>query len=265
MPSFHVSLSRLLVLLVMVVPIWLTSVSAHAQTETRSYQLDARSAEDVAAQIRDLYANAPVTVTARGQQLMVRGEPHLLDEIGTLVESLDVAPAQLRITVRIREEVGGERSGAGVSARDGNVAVTVERKTTSTGSNQQRTLLVQDGQTAHITSGQIRTLPIAIRGGRNPAAFLEQVETRSGFLVSAQVISSQAVELNIVSFEEDPAKIQGYETEALLTIRRVEPGQWVSLGSVVRSGTRSDSGIAYQVESNRSGSRSVEVKVEIVP
>ena len=265
MPPFHVASYRFLALIIMVVPSLLVSLSAHAQSETRSYQLDARPAEDVAARIRDMYADAPVTVTARGQQLMVRGEPRLLDEIGTLVESLDAAPAQLRITVRTREEASGERSGAGVSARDGNVGVTVERKITSTGSNQLRTLMIQDGQTAHITSGQVRTLPIAIRGGRNPAAILEQVETRSGFLVSPQVISSQAVELNVVSFEEDPAQIQGYETEALLTIRRVEPGQWVSLGSIVRNSRRSGSGIAYQVESNRSSSRSIEVKVELMP
>ncbi|MGF2734198.1 secretin N-terminal domain-containing protein [Marinobacter sp. DUT-1] len=265
MPPFHLASYRLLALMVIVMPLWLASGTAHAQTETRSYQLKARPAEDVAAQIRDLYADAPITVTSRGQQLMVRGESRLLDEIGTLVESLDRAPAQLRITVRTREEVSGERSGAGVSARDGNVGVTVERKSTSTGSNQLRTLMVQDGQTAHITSGQVRTLPIAIRGGRNPAAILEQVETRTGFLVSPQVISRQAVELNIVSFEEDPAQIQGYETEALLTIRRGEPGQWVSLGSIARSSRRSSSGIAYQMESNRSGSRSVEVKVEVMP
>lgn len=265
MPPFHVSTYRVLALVLMVVPLWLGSLSAHAQTETRSYQLDARPAEEVAAQIRDLYADAPVTVTARGQQLLVRGEPRLLDEIGTLVESLDVAPVQLRITVRTREELRGDRSGTGVSAREGKVGVTVERKTVSSGSNQKRTLMIQDGQTAHITSGQVRTLPVAIRGGRNPAAVLQQVETRSGFLVSPQVISNQAVELNIVSFEEDPAQIQGYETEALMTIRRVEPGQWVSLGSIARSSTRSNNDIAYQVESSRSGNRSVEVKVEIVP
>lgn len=265
MRPFHVAPCRLLALVVMIVPFWLITLSAHAQTETRSYQLDARPAEEVATQIRDLYANAPVTVTARGQQLLVRGEPRLLDEIGTLVESLDVAPAQLRITVRTREEISGERSGGGVAARDGDIGVTVERKTINTGNNQQRTLVVQDGQTAHISSGQVRTLPFAIRGGRNPAAILQQVETRSGFLVSPQVISSQAVELNIVSFEEDPAQIQGYETEALLTIRRVEPGQWVSLGSIARSSTHRGSDIAYQVESNRSGIRSIEVKVEVMP
>lgn len=264
MPPFTLAPCRFPALMILILPIWLISLAAHAQTETRTYQLDARSGEDVATQIRELYTDAPVTVTARGQQLMVRGEPRLLDEIGTLVRSLDVAPAQLRITVRTREDLSGERSGAGVSTRGGEANVSVERKTLRSGSNQQRTVMIQDGQTAHITSGQVHTLPVAIRGGRNPAAILQQVETRSGFLVSPQVISSQAVEMNIVSFEEDPAQIQGYETEALMTIRRVEPGQWVSLGSIARSSRRTGSGIIYQSEGRSASTRTVEVKVEIL-
>lgn len=236
-----------------------------AQTEARVYELQNRPAVDVAGQIRELYQNAPVTVTARGRQVVVRGDEPLLDEIGRLITAMDVAPAQLRITVRSRENSGGKRSGTGVSASESRVGVTVERKVTSTNNTRQRTLVVQDGQSAHITSGQIRTLPVAIRGGRNPAAILEQVETRSGFLVSPQVISDRAVELNIVSFEEDPASLPGYETEAVVTIRRVEPGQWVSLGSTSTQASGQQSGITYHVNSNRAENRSFEVKVDILP
>ncbi|WP_372999047.1 secretin N-terminal domain-containing protein [Marinobacter sp.] len=236
-----------------------------AQTESRAYQLNNRPGDDVAVQIRELYQGSPVTVTARGQQLVVRGEPALLDEIGRLVETLDVAPVQVRVTVRSKKESGGKRSGAGISASEGEASISAERRVTSTGSSQERSLVMQDGQSAHITSGQIRTIPVAVRGGRNPAAFLEQVETRSGFLVSPQVLSDQAVELSIVSFEEEPAELQGYETEAVVTIRRVEPGQWVSLGSTSTQSTQERSGIAYQVNSSRSDNRSFEVRVDILP
>mgnify|MGYP005864216931 CR=1 FL=1 len=242
----------------------LLSSQAVAQSETRAYQLNNRPGEDVAAQIRQLYQSSPVTVTARRTQLVVRGEPELLDEIGMLVETLDVAPVQLRITVRSRTDIGGTRSGGGISVSGGQVELSAQRRVTSTGSTQERTLVVQDGQSAHITSGQIRTIPVAIRGGRNPAAFLEQVETRSGFLVSPQVISDQAVELSIVSFEEDPASLEGYETEAVVTIRRVEPGQWVPLGGTATSSNRERSGIIYQVNSSRSDNRSFEVRVDLM-
>jgi hypothetical protein len=243
----------------------LFSNSALAQAESRAYQLENRPGEDVAVQIRELYQGSPVTVTARGQQLVVRGEPALLDEIGRLVQTLDVAPVQLRITVRSRTDSGGKRSGAGISASGGQAEISAERRVTSTGSAQERTLVMQDGQSAHITSGQIRTLPVAVRGGRNPAAFLQQVETRSGFLVSPQVISDQAVELSIVSFEEEPANMDGYETEAVVTIRRVEPGQWVSLGSTATRSSQERSGITYQVNSSRSENRSFEVRVDLLP
>jgi hypothetical protein len=236
-----------------------------AQSEARVYELNNRTADDIALQIRELYQQSPVTVTARGQQLVVRGEPALLDEIGTLVQSMDVPPVQMRISVRYRQDIGGKQSGGGVSLSNGSAGASVERRTISTNSTRERQLIVQDGQSAHITSGNVRTLPFAVKGGRNPAAILQQVETRGGFVVSPQAISNQAVELSIVSFEEDPAALPGYETEALMTIRRVEPGQWVSLGGTRTSMNQEQQGITYRVNGKRAENLSIDVKVEILP
>jgi hypothetical protein len=257
--------SRAIRLLASLLALYLLCVSAAAQAETRVYELRNRPASDVATQIRELYQNTPVTVTAQHQQIVVRGETQLLDEISTLISTMDVAAAQLRITVRSQKDIGGKRSGAGLTASRDQVGVTAERKTISTGNNRERSLIVQDGQSAQITSGQVRTLPVAIRGGRNPAAVLSQVETRSGFVVSPQVISDQAIELNIVSFEQDKASMPGYETEAVVTVRRVAPGQWVSLGSTSTSKTSQQSGITYSVKSNQQDNRNVEVKVDLLP
>ena len=255
---------RSLLLFILVLALIAATGSAHA--ESRAYQLNNRPGADVAVQVRELYHGEPVSVTARGQQLVVRGNQQLLDEIGTLIETLDVAPAQLRITVRSQKDIGGKRSGGGITTTRNELGVTVERRVTSTGGSQEqeRSLMVMDGQSAHITSGQVRTLPFAVRGGRNPAAIFEQVETRSGFVVSPQVISDRAVELNIVSFEADPAELKGYETQAVVTIRRVEPGQWVSLGSTSTQSTSRQSGIAYNVNSSRSDNRIFEVKVDVI-
>lgn len=241
------------------------STVATAAPEARTYQMEQRSAESVAQQIRELYPDGQVSITARGQQMVVRGEPSVLDEIGMLVETMDVAPAQMRITVRSRNNTDSKSGGGGVSVNDNQVGAQVERRVTTTRRNQERTIMVQDGQSAHITSGQVRSIPIAIRGGRNPAAFLDQVETRSGFLVSPQVISDQAVELNIVSFEEDPeGDIPGYETEALMTIRRVEPGQWVELGSSRQRREGKQSGITYQTSGGSRENQTFEVKVDVL-
>ncbi|WP_144820583.1 secretin [Marinobacter piscensis] len=244
--------------------LFIISSTSFAQAKSRAFQLDNRPGADVAEQIRALYQNEPVSMTARGQQLVVRGEPLLLDEIGTLIETLDVAPVQLRITVRSARNVGGKRSGGGVTASGKGADVTIKRRVTTTNNAMERSLRVMDGQSAHITSGQVRTLPFALQGGRNPAAIFERIETRSGFVVSPQVISDHAVELSIMSFEADPAELEGYETQAMVTIRRVEPGQWVPLGSTSTQSAREQSEITYRVESSRSDNRSFEVKVDII-
>lgn len=236
-----------------------------AAPEARQYQLGQRAAGDVAQQIRDLYPGNEVTITSQGQQMTVRAEPPVLDEIGQLVETMDVAPVQMRVTIRSRNTGMGKQGGGGVSISNDRVNVEATRKTTSTQQTQERSLIVQEGQSAQINSGQVRTLPVAIRGGRNPAAFLEQVETRSGFIVSPQVISDQAIELNIVSFEEDPdSGVPGYETEALMTLRRVEPGQWVSLGSTRQSQSGQQSGIVYQTGQDSSRANTWEVRVDLM-
>ncbi|MBE0486688.1 secretin N-terminal domain-containing protein [Marinobacter sp.] len=243
----------------------LPSTPAFAQPESRVYQLNNRASADVASQIKELYQQAPVSVSARGQQIVVRGQPDMLDEIGMLIQSIDVPPVQMRISVRYRQDIGGKQSGGGVTLSGDRAGANIERRTISTQSSTERQLVVQDGQSAHITSGTVRTLPIALQGGRNPAVILEQVETRSGFVVTPQAISDQAVELNIVSFEEDPAAMPGYETEALMTIRRVEPGQWVSLGGTRTSNSQRQDGITYRVTGNRSENLSVDVRVDILP
>lgn len=251
-------------LFVFLLAMTLTFISVPAHAESRAYQLNNRPGEDVANQIKELYQGEPVSITARGQQIVARGDRQLLNEIDTLIDTLDVAQAQLRITVRSTENIGGKRSGAGVTSTKNKVGVSVERRVKSTGGSRERSMMVMDGQSAHITSGQVRTLPFAVQGGRNPAAIFEQVETRSGFVVSPQIISDRAIELNVMSFEADPAELDGYETQALVTMRRVEPGQWVSLGSTSTQSTSKQSGIAYSVKSSRSDNRSFEVKVEVV-
>ncbi len=251
--------------LLLVVLLTVFASSASAQPESRIYELNNRSANDVAQQVRNLYQGEQVTVSARSQQLVIRGEPRLLDEIGMLVQSIDVAPVQMRVTVRYRQDIGGKESGGGLSASNDRASATIRQRTVTTNAARQRHLVVQSGQSAHITSGNVRTLPFAMQGGRNPALVLEQVETRSGFVVSPQFISDQTVELTITSFEEDPAAIEGYETEALVTIRRVEPGQWVSLGGTRTSQSSQQKGITYRVTDSRSENQTVEVKVEILP
>ena len=255
--------------------LFLVSANAFAASQSRAYNLNQRPAADVAAQIRDLYEEVNVTVV--GQKIVARGETRLLDEIGQIIQQLDVATAQLRISVQSREDIGGKRSGGGVNLTQNNasssrniinsntVTINAQSKTTRSSGNRERSLIVQDGQSAQVSAGQIRSLPFAARGGRNPAVLLQLVETRSGFVVTPRMISPQNIELSIMSFEQDAPALPGYDTEALMTIRQVQPGQWVSLGGVERSESHQNSGIVYQVNSSENRTSEIRVRVDILP
>lgn len=248
----------------------LIATAASAASQSRAYHLSQRPAADVAAQIRDLYEE--VNVTVFGQKIVARGETRLLDEIGLMVKQLDVASAQLRISVQSYENMGGKSGGGSASVTQSNsahqrnnVTFSAGSKTARSSGNQERSLVVQDGQSAQISAGQIRSLPFAARGGRNPAVLLQRVETRSGFVVTPRMISPQTIELSIMSFEQDAPALAGYDTEALMTIRQVEPGQWVSLGGVDHSESRESKGIVYRVNSHSNRSSEIRVRVDILP
>lgn len=241
------------------------TTSLSAAPEARTYTLNSRPAQDIAAQLRELYPGNQLAISTSGQQMIIRGEPLILDEVGVLVETMDVAPIQVRITVRSGNSGSGNHEGGGITISNNNVNIQAKQTVTTTRRNREQNIVVQDGQSAHISSGQVRTLPVAIRGGRNPAAILQQVEIRSGFIVTPQVISDHQIELNVMAFDNDPKNdIPGYETEAVMTIRRVEPGQWVELGSTKTASANSRSGITYEVGGNRQQSQSFAVRVEVM-
>ncbi|WP_166263398.1 type II and III secretion system protein [Marinobacter caseinilyticus] len=236
-----------------------------AAPEARTYLLENRPAQDLALQLRDLYPNSQLAISSHGQQLIVRGEPDVLEEVATLVNTMDVAPIQLRVTVRSGTSGDGQRQGGGVSITTNGVVVQSQNKVTTTRRLRERNLVMQDGQSAHISSGQLRALPVAIGGGRNPAVLLQQVAVRSGFVVSPQVISDQLVELTVMAFENDPSQdIPGYDTEAVMTIRRVETGQWVELGSSTTRQSSRQSGNTYEVGGRESDNQSFEIRVEVL-
>ncbi|WP_165857597.1 secretin N-terminal domain-containing protein [Marinobacter sp. JSM 1782161] len=240
--------------------------AALAAPQLRTFSLNNRPADDIAAQLRQLYPQDQLNVTAQGQNLAVRAEPQVLNEIEQLIGTMDVAPVQLRITVRSGQGRSGQRQGGGVSINNGNVSVQAENKVTTTRRNQEQTLVVQDGQSAHIKSGQVRALPVAVQGGFNPAVLLDQVDISSGFVITPQVISRQQIQLQIMAFDNTPQGDlpAGYETEGVVTMRRVAPGDWFELGSTQTRQGGNQSGITYEVGGSSQRSQHFEVKVEVM-
>lgn len=252
------------VLLIFLLAALLPALASSAPAN-RTFTLENRAAAQVADQLRALYPASELTLVAQGNRLVARGEPAVLDEISLLIDTMDVAPVQLRITVRSSGQDLGKRQGGGVSSRNNVVTLGGQNRTITTQSSQQRHIVVQDGQSAHISGGQVRTLPVAIRGGRNPAAIYQQVDIRSGFIVTPQRISDQQIELSITAFENTPdSGMAGYETDAVVTQRRVAPGEWVEMGGTTQSQTSQQSGITYRVGGDQSSYQNFSVKVDIL-
>lgn len=228
---------------------------AQAQVQTRIFELHNRPAQQLVGEIRALYPGNEVHLTAHGQQLVVRASSADISDIARLVQRLDVPPHQLRITVR---KVYGAQQQNGGTGKAGS-------RTISTAQTSSHSVVVQDGQGAHVSAGSIQQVPVAVQGGRNPAALLKSVNFNSGFIVRPQFISKHQIELHIIAFNDEPQSggTQS-QTAAVVTIRRVRPGHWVPLGGTEQKQLHQQSGKTWQAGGTRSDNSHYEVRVEVV-
>ncbi|MFE8070607.1 secretin N-terminal domain-containing protein [Marinobacteraceae bacterium S3BR75-40.1] len=232
----------------LVVGLLLFSALAQAAPKVEIFQLHNREASDLLQHLEPLYPDNTVVFSADGQRLMVKAEPQQLEEIRQLVTRLDVAPVQLRISVR--QVSGGQKEPPGTQV------ITTQSHTV-------RSIVVQSGEAAHIKAGSIRRVPTAVQGGRNPAMLTEEQSLESGILVQPKSLGRQQVELKVVTFENEPAGTTNQETAALVSILRITPGEWVSLGgSEEENASTASGGRVYDTGSQQD--RHWEVKVDVV-
>lgn len=222
------------------------AASASSEPEVHVFELENRTASSLVPQLQSLYKGDKIVFSPDGQSLMVRAEAEQLAEIDQLLRTLDVPARQLRISLRERQ---------GQTERQGS-------RQYSTQDQAHQSLTLQDGQIASIRSGKIRRLPVAVRGGSDPVALLEEVDQTSGFLVQANVLSEQQVELQITAIRNDPVVgMPGHETAAVVTLRRVSPGEWVTLGEESR--TRESNGRRV-ISTESTNTRRWQLRVELL-
>ncbi len=238
-------------LIVLSLVLLLATPLAVGAPENHVFELENRPAADVVPQLRNLYGDG-IQLSPDGQNLMVRAEPEELAEIKSLLKQIDQPVRQVRLSLRHRQ----------VTSRDGNR--NTGSRTYSTTQASTRSLVVQDRQIARISSGRIARLPVAARGGKDPMVILEEVDMTSGFLVRPSVLSDDQVELHITAIRNEPIKGRpDYETAGVVTIRRVNPGEWVPLGEERRSTSSRSESQVYSTQSGRN--RLWEVKVDVLP
>lgn len=268
-----------------------------ACAELEIIALKHRSAEEILPVIRPLLDKGD-TASGMDYQLILRTSPHNLGQIRKLLESIDVAPRRLKITVmqdvdsetvaRLTEVSGnvglgrdarvvvpGSNDGSGLSVEAGRGQDSLKARVISTRSLEDRhntqQLQVLEGNQALVHSGQ--SVPVTqhqvIRDQRGTRVVdsTQYRDVRSGFYVLPR-ISGDRVTLEISA--RDDALVQGNGNQPTLRVQQTSStvsgrlGEWLEVGWTGRQQDSGGSTISTRGASAAREQRSVLIRVEEV-
>jgi type II secretory pathway component GspD/PulD (secretin) len=241
----------------------LFAVTATAQTELKTFQLQNRNAEEMISILRPML-DPRGGISGTGYTLLVRSTPENLREIEQLVRELDAALRNLTITVRrgelseqerqgieARGEIGGD-SGKVDIGDNGKPRVRIYRTEQRGDDSGDQRLRVLEGQWARIQSGQ--EMPVPQRsvtqsgGGVVVQDSIEYKDVSSGFEVRPR-LSGDRVTVDVRPFRARPANSGGaIETSSLITTVSGRLGAWIELGGVVEERQGSSRGIIHSTQ-----------------
>ncbi|MBI5438983.1 MAG: hypothetical protein HY936_08595 [Nitrosomonadales bacterium] len=268
--------------------------SAPVFAELEIIALKHRSAEEVLPVIRPLLGKEDVA-SGMNYQLILRTSPHNIEQIKRLLESIDVAPRSLKITVM--QNVDSETV-ARLTEVSGNVGLNREARVTVPGSGNNSGLNVEAGQgrdrlKAHVVSTrsleddrktqQLQVLEgnrALVRSGQSVAVPQRQViqnqwgtrvidstqyqEVGSGFYVLPRV-NGNRVTLEISAQNDSLAPGSGdptirvQQTSSAVSGRL---GEWLEIGGLGQQKNNDDATISTRSASRMREQRSVLIKVE---
>ncbi|WP_158304924.1 secretin N-terminal domain-containing protein [Hahella chejuensis] len=232
--------------------------------------LQHRTAEDMARQVRELYPADQAHISGHLNQLLIRADDSVIDEIQDLVMQLDTPQRQFLITISRDRSRMGENSGWGVSGvisnEGGSARVEAGKKVYSTRGGGQQTLTVVEGSSAFINTGQKQPVRTTQRINGRVVDSVEYLDLSSGVYVEPRLTGQNRVELKVrsQSNERDDIQQQRINTSSLDTLRVVQLGEWVELGGATLTSNRSDSGITYSTRRQSADEQSVLIKVELL-
>ena len=209
-------------------------------------------------------------LTGMQNQLVIRASQRNIDDLRRILATLDAMPRQLRISVRQGAELSGTDRGASiggtVSNSGANVQARIVDSSSASNSGVTQTLQVLEGNVAVIQAGQSQ--PVANRAvTRTPSGALVVTDATSyrdvttGFSVLPRV-SDDRVTLEINPQRDTPGPGGTVNVQRASSIVSGRLGDWIELGGISQSETRSGSGILSSSSASRSDNRSIWVKVE---
>ncbi|MBI5658743.1 MAG: hypothetical protein HZC43_04150 [Nitrosomonadales bacterium] len=270
-------------------------LSPVAWAEMEIITLRHRSAEEVLPIVRPLLDKDGVA-SGMNYQLILRTSPHNLTEIRRLLESADVAPRRLRITVMLnvgsetarrltevsgsvgagrdaRASMRGSKGGGGLTVEAGRGADTVRAHVLDTRSSEEdrqtQHILVLEGSRALVSAGQ--SVPFQQRRvKRSPWNVRVEESTQyrdvvSGFYVLPR-ISGDRVTLEISAQNDTYAAGSGsppaIRTQQVATTVSGRLGEWLELGDASRQASDDGTALSARNSADTRERRSVLLKVE---
>ncbi len=228
------------------------SLVVHAETEFKIITLQHQFAENLLPIIAPM-VGANGTATGMQNQLILRASPDRMREIEAIVQQLDIARVNRRITVNTsnsnqsqlnRTEVSGKTKidnitiGNDRNARANSGNITVERKRNHSQNNSSQFLNVLDGERAFIQIGKI--VPFTQEWVSITRRYVQIERTTNwrnittGFAVRPRTIGNQ-VELEITPRIASLNNQGMIDFEELSTTLRISLNEWVDIGSTMQN------------------------------
>lgn len=220
------------------------------------------------------------TATGTNNQLILRASPERMLEIEAVIETLDVAKVNRRITVNTtnhlqrqqerveasgKVKVGKVTVGNNRRAKPNTGNIDLENRTSRTQRNTSQFLNVLDGQRAFIRVGQLVPFTQEWITITRRYIHIDRItdwhEVTTGFAVRPRTIGNQ-VELEITP---RIAKLNSHgfiDFETLSTVVRVSLGEWVDLGNTMQQHDDVSRKILGYQQSASSSSANLMIKID---
>lgn len=271
-PSARCHLSRLLAAWVMLVTLAMSAPAVKADIEIITLRY--RSAEQVIPVLQPLVEPGGA-LTGMQNQLVIRASPNNIADLRRVLASIDSRPRQLKISVRQGAEgaasdraaaVSGTLSSGGGSSVQGRIVNSQD----ASDSRVTQTLQVMEGNVAVIQVGTSQPVPNRVvtrtpSGGVVITDATAYRDVTTGFSVLPRV-SGERVTLEInpqrdtVNTNAGPVGTVSVQRASTVVSGRL--GEWIELGGMSQTETRSGSAILSSSSASRSDNRSIWVKVE---
>lgn len=230
----------------------LISAPVLAETEFKIITLQHRFANDLLPTITPM-VGLDGTATGINNQLILRAQPERMREIEAIIEKLDAARVNRRITVSnsLQQDSQSSNIEASGTVRAGNVTISntrrtqrnggnivIERNTSSTRQTGNQFISVLDGERAFISSGQIVPFTQEWVSITRRYVQIERVtdwrEVTTGFAVRPRTIGNQ-VEVEVTP-RISSTNQQGFiDFEELTTVVRLNLGEWLDIGGTMQN------------------------------